>query len=296
MKAFYRIIFLLNLSLSGLAQVPNSGFETLLSNGNNANWGNVYLFPFSIDSSGNTVSDSIIIDGYFYQSTTDANSGSYAIELRNAFNYTGNYCIAGAVAADEDSVFSGWGLGEQVPVPGMPVDFRFYYKFLSLNNDSAYASLSITDSSGNVVGSEDIILGGTSFYTYIYQPVYILPGSSPAFMNITFRTARPGGQCSYGSRLLIDDVEVNYNIVVIGVNELTKNKFTCYPNPTSDIVRIDYENNQPTSLKVFDTFGRLLITKTDNYHQVDISMLPSGNYIFRLESDIDSFEKVITKK
>jgi hypothetical protein len=86
--------------------IQNGSFESLNSDGTLRNWGNVYLMSVWIDSSGVSHSDSIVYDGPFYAPTNDAFHGNTALELRNAWNFTSNIGIAGAVGLDDDSVFS----------------------------------------------------------------------------------------------------------------------------------------------------------------------------------------------
>ena len=62
---FTAVIF----SLVGQAQIPNAGFEQLNTDGSLRNWGNVYLWPMHIDSSGNSYVDSLVFDGQLYFAT-----------------------------------------------------------------------------------------------------------------------------------------------------------------------------------------------------------------------------------
>lgn len=66
----------------------------------------------------------------------------------------------------------------------------------------------------------------------------------------------------------------------LGVNEFTSNKFSIFPNPTSDILHITSKNDIE-SLEIYDLNGRQLIKKT-GVNSVDISELSKGAYFIKL--------------
>ena len=47
------------------------------------------------------------------------------MELSNAFNYTQNTAIGGAIGVDEDTIFTAWGIQELIPVSGLPDVLHF---------------------------------------------------------------------------------------------------------------------------------------------------------------------------
>jgi hypothetical protein len=278
------------------AQVPNPGFENLLSNGSPANWGNVYIFSAWIDSTGTLQSDSIVFDNnWFYKSTTDTHSGQYAMELSNAFNYSQNTAIAGAIGVDEDSLFTAWGIQELIPVYGSPIDFGFYYKFIPVNNDTGYASITLIDSSGNTVGAAEVFLTSlTTTYNYSNTFISVIPGGVPAFMSIQFSTSVPGGQTSFGTRLLIDDVEVNTTLS--GSSELINVlDFHIYPNPASNLLNIQ-SNHQVDAVRMYSVDGKLIKEFLNKLSAFDISALPNGIFILEIQSGSTTGRKVFLKE
>lgn len=228
-----KITFIFLMCTTGLfAQIPNAGFENLNSDNTTCNWGNVYMW------SGN---DSIVWDNnWFYASTTDAHSGQRAIELSNAYNYTTGNIVPGAIVADTDSVYMAWGGFEIIPVTHAPLDFGFYCKFIPQGNDLAFASLELFDSMMTNVGSAYIVVGGmVPVYTYFSAPVNyaISPNPQiPAFACIKFSNCIPGGQASFGTRLLIDDVTFG---TTASINESADAEFSLYPNPATDVLNVN---------------------------------------------------------
>lgn len=251
------------------AQVLNNDFEYLNSDGSLGYWGNVYLFAAIIDSSGSSFSDSIVFDNYFYAPTTDANSGNTALELRNAWNYTQNVGIAGAVGSDEDSIFSAWGLSNLVPTnanssyPFNPINFGFYYKFFPVNGDSAFAEIALWDSSGNQLAEGKIILSGiTSDYTFIDAPLTYFSTGVAAYYSYSiynFYTETPYfRQPSLGTRLLVDDLEFNFAPTPIHKTATATAQFDLFPNPASTHINIHSTEGQVYPYSICNVLGEIV--------------------------------------
>jgi len=78
-------------------------------------------------------------------------------------------------------------------------------------------------------------------------------------------------------------------------------KFNIYPNPTTDILNIQYKENVPenTSLTIYDVSGKQVLNKlaeNSNLNQINLSNLNSGVYILQIEgSNISQSFKFIKK-
>ena len=270
MKA--RLSFLLLLLVLGFtktnAQIPNPGFELLNVDGSVSNWGNVYLFSVTIDTNGVSTVDSIVFDNQFYAPTTDAHSGNYAMEMRNAFNFTTGTGIAGIVSSDTDAVYTAWGSLEFVPIQTYPTELGFYYKFFPVNGDTASVEIIIYDEFGTEIGIGAALVGGlVSSYTYLSVPIVYSGSSLPAYYSLNFTTAGYGFQPSFGTRFLIDDLILND---ATGIKDETTNIFNLYPNPASDVLNLDVsEMRDHATYKIIDMSGKLIdtgsISKTNNY-------------------------------
>lgn len=291
MKKLPALLFLILVQiLSGKAQVPNNGFENLNADGTLSNWGNVYLLPISIDTNGVSISDSIVFDNYFYAPTTDAHSGSFAMEIRNAYNYTTGQGISGSVTADTDTVYSAWGGFETIPISTLPVNFEFYYKYFPAGGDSAIAQMIVYDDMGYEIGQGRIIINGTvSNYTYVNVPItYSASGVIASYyLNFnSFYSADYGSHfATYGTRFLIDDISMS---TVTGIGEVSQHHFNIYPNPASSIITI---NNMPvinSEIEVMNSLGKCVI-RVSNKNAVDISSLTNGIYILKLKDDTDTY-------
>ena len=297
MKKIYFLLlpaFLLLHTVSN-AQVPNPGFENLNADGSVSNWGNVYLFSVWIDSTGVSHGDSIVFDNYFYFSTTDAHTGSRALEMRNAFNFTTNQGTAGGVAADISPVFSGWSSFQFLPVAIRPTDLSFYYKYFPVNTDSAFASVLVFDTMGYQIGEASIIIGGTvSSYTYATIPITYTTTDVPAFVVLNFRTATNGGSISLGTRFVVDDVSLNN---ATGINEVSNPKMiSFYPNPAQHSFSVSTKE-KITGVSAYDVSGKETSFSFYSARNIDCSSLAAGVYMVCVKTEEHRYyEKLVIEK
>lgn len=79
--------------------------------------------------------------------------------------------------------------------------------------------------------------------------------------------------------------------------EFDFSSFNIYPNPTTDVLQIDYDVNefQIKKLQLFSIDGKK-IKEIINTSTLDISFLNTGNYILKIETSKGNFSKLIIKK
>lgn len=300
MKNFIGILLIV-LSLTGnkahSQSVINAGFEHLNSDGSLSNWGNVYSFPVWIDSLGMSHSDSVVFDNALYAPGSDANSGSTALELRNAWNFTSNTGIAGAVASDDDSVFSSWGLQNLVPTnattlnPFSALDFGFYYKFFPVNGDSAVAEIALWDSIGNQLAQGLLIITDpANTYTLAYTSINYSAAGFAAYYSFsisTFYSVSPGShEPAFGTRLLVDDIGFNH-AATSGLNTISRNStIKIYPNPAVDKLQIDTQVFGDYSYSISTMHGQLLLEGMlqGNSETIALGSFESGIYILEINN------------
>jgi hypothetical protein len=86
----------------------------------------------------------------------------------------------------------------------------------------------------------------------------------------------------------------NANLVTIGINESElKKKINIYPNPAKDVLQIEINNNeQIKNVKLFDLQAKLIKEYKSGNLQLDVSKVPTGEYILSIET----MEGIFTKK
>ncbi|MCF6132332.1 T9SS type A sorting domain-containing protein [Flavobacterium wongokense] len=308
MKKNYFIlsIALLFASFYAQAQVVNGNFENVKPNFLPSNWGMTFLQQFGFDEFGNPLGDQIqftwCVPSMVYASF-ESESGDYAMEISNAFNVTQNTVIPGmaSIFADPEQDSPGWNPG--VPVnPGTSVIMLgFDYKFLPVGNDIAQATLEVVDADGNEIGKTSLDISGThNIYEYVYSPIAVTHAGTPAFMYISFNMAKEGSEPTFGTRLLIDNVIVNFSSLITSENPeqgakvyptLVDNTINVVPNGFSDSV----------SYKIINTEGRVVkqfaVTQDSTYeYAMDLSDLNSGIYFLNIQDGTRNSTKKFIKK
>ena len=279
MKKLFTILFSV-VALQAMSQqnlVPNAGFELHNSDGTVSYWGKSYSFNVWIDTGDVHIhTDSIVIDQAFYAPTTDAHSGNWAIEMRNAYNFTTGVGTAGGIKSIPDSIFQGYHSPNSLNPNEKPTSLNFYYKYFPAGDDWAYAHMSVQDSAGNVIGEAVFSVSGqVDTYTYVSTPIdYYMEGTA-AYYSLEFSTAAPCGQITLGTRFLVDDISFSANA---GINEVPQSAFELFPNPTNGLVTV--KTDKQIQVNIYNVAGKLM--QTTQNKTVDISTYPSGIYYFKI--------------
>src|SRR5690606_1268821 len=118
-----------------------------------------------------------------------------------------------------------------------------------------------------------------------------LPANMPLVDETTYYAVIIG---SNGCPSLPTAVEV---IITVGVNDFDLTQLKYYPNPTSDLLTISY--NEPiVKVEVFDLNGRMIMNRDFDKETVelDFSRLSSGTYMLNIKTkDSSQFVKIVRK-
>ena len=74
---------------------------------------------------------------------------------------------------------------------------------------------------------------------------------------------------------------------VIGIEELTNNNAAVYPNPTKDVLYIDFNSNFSTStFELTNTIGELVMNEVleDKKSRINIEKIPTGIYFYQIKN------------
>ncbi len=99
----------------------------------------------------------------------------------------------------------------------------------------------------------------------------------------------------YNPTLCESGVGVNCNLArssIIKEDNMEDNSFKFYPNPTKDIINIEFKNNlNPKIIKLFNLLGNVIreVSLTNNKATINVQDLSKGIYILKM--DTDEYEK-----
>ncbi|RZJ66923.1 MAG: T9SS type A sorting domain-containing protein [Flavobacterium sp.] len=135
----------------------------------------------------------------------------------------------------------------------------------------------LTQDNGVVTATET---GAT--YQWYQCPDTLLSGE-------TDQTFTPTVVGDYKVEITLGDCSVMSSCITVtqlGVGDFAHSKFEIYPNPVTDILNIGYTTDFK-SVEVFNMIGQQVMTKNVNASatQLDMSGLPAGTYLVKVEAD-----------
>jgi hypothetical protein len=83
--------------------------------------------------------------------------------------------------------------------------------------------------------------------------------------------------------------DCEYYLNLLGTDEFISNEIACYPNPSKNILRVDYNFNSDVFVEIFTAQGMLIrsFIMNKNSNLIDISYLNKGLYMLKFQSGHD---------
>lgn len=93
----------------------------------------------------------------------------------------------------------------------------------------------------------------------------------------------------------VDPTDDSNNVLSVEENNLLASSIGVYPNPARDMVNIVSNNQQISSVQVYDLLGKEVLNNSQlNNSQINVSSLSQGVYMLKLNTDDNSvFKKII---
>ncbi|MCX6273502.1 MAG: T9SS type A sorting domain-containing protein [Bacteroidetes bacterium] len=272
------VAYLDNLQLTGgVTQLPNSSFENWLNIGSEEPDFWVTSNPFTMTGSGVSA-----------EKSTDHVDGLYSLKLINQISIgedTMSFATNGNIA--------GAGPAGGSPVSQNPENFSFHYKYSPAGIDTAFAMgmLWRNDQVNGVtilLDSVLIKLPAQGVWTYVEVPFSYAAFPWADTVTIAFAAGNvvdDYGSPSLGSALWIDQVQLAYGPV--GINNTDPATNRVFPNPVSDVLRINQPFQEMVTIEICSMEGKLMYSIRLNQAgqpilKADISDLPAGQYIYRV--------------
>lgn len=224
------------------------------------------------------------------------------MEIANAYNIIQDVVIPGmaTIFADPEEDGPGWNQGVPVDPSSSVILLGFDYKFLPVGNDIAQATLVVNDIEGNEIGKTSPDIGGTNNdYTYVYTPIAVTNPGTPAFIYISFNMAKEGSIPTFGTRLLVDNVIVNFSTLIVDENSKGARVFPTLVDNEINVIPSGFSNN--VSYKIINSEGKIVKQNTVNQdseyvHTMNLSDLSSGMYFINIQDGTKSSTKKFIKK
>lgn len=111
------------------------------------------------------------------------------------------------------------------------------------------------------------------------DPAAVITGTEPPYDNWTIE----------GDPLITDDC-------TIGLDEQLMSAFKIYPNPVTTIMHIESDINYTIkSIKIYDLFGRLIQINNICHKSIDLSNIPQGIFLIKIETDKGFYSELVLK-
>ncbi len=98
------------------------------------------------------------------------------------------------------------------------------------------------------------------------------------------------------SASIVDHKIAWYKNLILGVSEYDIERLTIYPNPVSNLLQIQANGQNITSVTVFDVMGKEVITVLDGFQELDFSTMARGLYVLKIETENGITTKKIVKE
>jgi hypothetical protein len=283
MSKLIQLSLLVLLSMPVLAQIPNANFEEERPQPGIKNWGAIILLQFP------NPCDSTMPTKGFYFLNDEPHSGKHALELNNG--YCGDMHYAGrAHLIESDTEYATFATG--VPYTGRPNYFTFFYKFiqggedLPPGTDTAVARLVLSNLEEGVdVGSATLYISRTTqgyeeaIIPIVYESSLPVTSAYIEFSNITGTST-----ATYGTRFLIDDIDLRNTISSVKENKGSAVHISCSPNPATNSITFSSNDGARKTLTIYSIDGKQ-VHQTSLLHKVtvDCSKFSKGSYVYQVD-------------
>jgi hypothetical protein len=271
--------FLVVLSFTSKAQIPNNGFE---------NWTTVggYQNPTSWNNCNSSSTNSF----YPVTKSTDhypTSIGSFSIRMENYTPLSNCSTYGFAQTSDNDNPCK-----PAFPITGHPNSLRGYYKCFPKNNDTIQIGLMLFKNGVWIAGAELLTTNTVSNWTPFNLPISSYTDADSA--TITFAAFFNDTTCGFpfgpfgNSVLYIDNVSFDNLITEVPEKNLDYNTLNIFPNPACEVLNVVFNENKIIDyrVKIYNIIGTLVKTETlkQNQSQINIEDLSNGTYLLEIES------------
>jgi hypothetical protein len=219
--------------------------------------------------------------------TNDMHSGNWAIQIRNVTSFVGE-----TIGYLTNGQFQGFSSIGGLGVDQNPMLVSGYYKYIPIGTDMAQAAITSyyrDVENDTVIIAEQQIVNLSPADTYTYFEIPMLYNATPLVdtINISFAAGLMENGLTPGSKLILDDITIDYYPVSVSENNLKKIEFKVYPNPAKDVIhgRLSMDDGRfymDLTLVIYDVFGRkfgeIIIPDGQDEFEINLAAYPAGIY------------------
>jgi hypothetical protein len=272
------VVYLDHFQFSNNDAFPNGEFEnwTMLNGIEPDNW---TTLNYVTSTSGSP----------YATKTNDKHSGDWAIQIRNVTSFVGE-----TIGYLTNGQFQGFNSIGGLGVDQNPSVVSGYYKYTPIGTDTAQAAMTTYyyDEAGQttvILEQQVVNLPPAADFTYFEVP--LLYNSNPMVdtINISFAAGLMENGLTPGSKLLLDDIAIEYYPVSVSEHEMASTTITVYPNPCSDFIDISDRTGSAIvgTFMLFDNLGREVFStdlsvKASATHRINLPDLTEGLYYYKI--------------
>jgi hypothetical protein len=288
------LLILIAIAIKSQAQIPNNGFENWTSSG-------ICLQPEGwacindwMGSTENCYSMSLSSDHY------PASVGNYSIKIENTISIWPDYGAGGLVWTGDST---GFGTdGPAFPITGHPTSLCGYYKFLPEFGDTMDIHFAFYKNGFEVTGgrllSNVLATEWTSFNIPVSDPGYLEADSARIMLSSFFADH----MILYGNSVLyVDNLSFDNLISGIGKQDAQNTIFKLYPNPASDIIKLNFSKtcNDKMLLEIYTPAGIMIKSEIlkQNQQEINCADLRDGFYMVSIKSkNFSGIQKLVIQR
>lgn len=263
------------------AQIPNPSFEEwqirkfgILQFEDPKNWmSNNFYFAFTNPSQ------------LPVKKTTDARTGTYAVEITNAPDTSEDKQGGSLISGNANFLTQEYNL--KFKLNSKPKSLEGYYKYFPVENDVFNIEI-VVSKNGEFLGSGSFKgINAQNEYTKLsaeieYMDENTIPDSASIFI-----FAGNAMSVIEGTRLILDDLSFTDAPVSVSKVKNSELSISVYPNPAQDKLFVEL-NNESALVTLMDLSVKILlqseVSKTNNY--IDLSGIKNGIYLAQISSEV----------
>jgi len=273
------VVYLDHLQFNSGDAFPNGEFEnwTMLNDMEPDNWTTLNYITATSSSP-------------YATKTNDSHSGNWAIQIRNTLSFVGE-----TIGYMTNGAFQGYNSIGGLGVNQNPSMVSGYYKYTPIGTDTAQASITSyhwdEENNAPVVLEQQIVnLPPAADYTYFEIPMLYNLTPLVDTINISFAGGLIENGLTPGSKLLLDDIAIEYYPVSVTENASLSDGFMLYPNPAHGNINILNKNTLPFSgtMTLYDNLNREVYSEAldlapGSRSRIALPALDEGVYFYRLK-------------